>query len=91
MFYILQTTLVEELGGFDTAAQQQGHQGQVSGSDQLALSPEELLLAVSKIKQERVDTPPVELRGAVGGAAEDSRCVYNKCVCDSCILSLKGL
>lgn len=71
---------MEELGGFDTAVQQQqhGHQGQVAGSDQPALSPEELLLAVSRIKQERVDTPPVELRGAVGGAAEDSRCV---CVC----------
>lgn len=64
---------MEELGGFDAAPQQQP--GREVVPDQLPLSPEELLLAVSRIKQERADTPPAELRGAVGGAAEDLRCV----------------
>lgn len=68
---------MEELGGFDAAPQQQ--LGREVVPDQLPLSPEELLLAVSRIKQERADTPPAELRGAVGGAvggaAEDLRCV----------------
>lgn len=64
---------MEELGGFDAAPQQQGRG---SGPDQPSLSPEELLLAVSRIKQERADTPPVG--GAVGGAAEDLRCVVTR-------------
>lgn len=40
---------------------------QEGNPDQPALSPEELLLAVSRIKQERADTPPAEVTG--GGAA----------------------
>lgn len=67
---VFQTTLVEELGSFEAAPQPPGR---VPGPEQPSLSPEELLLAVSRIKQERADTPPVG--GAVGGAAEDLRCV----------------
>ena len=53
--------------------QQQQHsapQLQQASPDQPSLSPEELLLAVSRIKQERADTPPAEVngRGATGGA-----------------------
>jgi len=42
---------------------------QESSPDQPAPSPEELLLAVSRIKQERADTPPAEenRRGARRG------------------------
>ncbi|XP_029960581.1 nucleus accumbens-associated protein 2 [Salarias fasciatus] len=66
-----QTTSTDELGGFDSSAvqQQQGtSQLQEVSSDQPSLSPGELLLAVGRIKQERVDTPPAEEAGA-GGAA----------------------
>lgn len=35
--------------------------------NQPSLSPEELLLAVSRIKQERADTPPAEENGGGGG------------------------
>ncbi|XP_031695106.1 nucleus accumbens-associated protein 2-like isoform X2 [Anarrhichthys ocellatus] len=44
---------------------------QESSPDQPVLSPEELLLAVSRIKQERADTPPAEENGggARGGGA----------------------
>jgi len=38
--------------------------------DQPTLSPEELLLAVSRIKQERADSPPAEENG---GAGEEAR------------------
>ncbi|XP_018548828.1 nucleus accumbens-associated protein 2 [Lates calcarifer] len=65
-----QTTSADELGGFDTPLVQQQHsapQLQEASPDQPALSPEELLLAVSRIKQERADTPPTEENG--GGAA----------------------
>ncbi|XP_070819883.1 nucleus accumbens-associated protein 2-like [Chaetodon trifascialis] len=65
-----QTTSADELGGFDAPAVQQhsAPQLQEASPDQPALSPEELLLAVSRIKQERTDTPPAEENG--GGAAE---------------------
>lgn len=43
---------------------------QRASPDQPALSPEDLLLAVSRIKQERVDTPAMEENG---GAAEEAR------------------
>lgn len=75
----LQTTSADELGGFDTqtAQQQQQHgapQLQEVSPDQPALSPEELLLAVSRIKQERADTPPAEeARGAAGTGGEETR------------------
>ncbi|XP_049907256.1 nucleus accumbens-associated protein 2-like [Epinephelus moara] len=69
-----QTTSTDELAGFDTPmVQQQQHsapQLQQASPDQPSLSPEELLLAVSRIKQERADTPPAEENGgAAGGAA----------------------
>lgn len=68
----LQTTSADELGGFDAPMvpqQQSTPQLQEASPDQPALSPEELLLAVSRIKQERADTPPAEEGGggAVGG------------------------
>ncbi|XP_076003679.1 nucleus accumbens-associated protein 2-like [Genypterus blacodes] len=69
-----QTTSTDELGGFDApvAQQQQGApQLQQSSPDQPSLSPEELLLAVSRIKQERADTPPSEELG--GAAGEEAR------------------
>lgn len=57
--------------------QQQPHsapQLQEASPDQPALSPEELLLAVSRIKQERADTPPAEENGGgAGGAGEEAR------------------
>lgn len=76
---MLQTTSADELGGFDTptAQQQQQHSGpqlQQASPDQPSLSPEELLLAVSRIKQERADTPPAEENGGGGAAAgEEAR------------------
>lgn len=58
-------------------AQQQQHsaaQLQEASPDQPSLSPEELLLAVSRIKQERADTPPAEENGGRGaGGGEDAR------------------
>lgn len=76
----LQTTSADELGGFDTqtAQQQQQQHGapqlQEVSPDQPALSPEELLLAVSRIKQERADTPPAEeAGGAAGTGGEETR------------------
>uniref|UniRef100_A0A3P8UBH1 NACC family member 2 n=1 Tax=Amphiprion percula TaxID=161767 RepID=A0A3P8UBH1_AMPPE len=69
-----QTTSADELGGFDAPAAAQQHcapQLQEVSPDQPSLSPEELLLAVSRIKQERADTPPAEEAG--GGAGEESR------------------
>ncbi|KAI9541703.1 hypothetical protein NQZ68_027067 [Dissostichus eleginoides] len=58
-----QTTSTDELGGFDAPPLQEDQQG---------LSPEELILAVSRIKQERADTPPAGEGGAVR-AGEESR------------------
>uniref|UniRef100_A0A8C7ZC55 Nucleus accumbens-associated protein 2 n=1 Tax=Oryzias sinensis TaxID=183150 RepID=A0A8C7ZC55_9TELE len=64
-----QTTSAEELGGFDAPTVQQQQQEQVTpllqevSLNQPSLSPEELLLAVSRIKQERADTPPAEENG----------------------------
>lgn len=76
----MQTTSADELGGFDTpmVQQQQQHsapQLQEASPDQPSLSPEELLLAVSRIKQERADTPPAEENGgaAAGGGGEEAR------------------
>lgn len=70
----LQTTSADELGGFDPPMVQQQQHGapqlQEASPDQPSLSPEELLLAVSRIKQERADTPPEENGG---GAAEEAR------------------
>uniref|UniRef100_A0A096M2D1 NACC family member 2 n=1 Tax=Poecilia formosa TaxID=48698 RepID=A0A096M2D1_POEFO len=60
-----QTTSADELGGFDAPVPQQQHsapQLQEVSPDQPSLSPEELLLAVSRIKQERSDTPPAAVR-----------------------------
>lgn len=58
--------------------QQQQHRApqlQEASTDQPALSPEELLLAVSRIKQERADTPPAEEnQGGAAGAGEEARC-----------------
>ncbi|XP_056275082.1 nucleus accumbens-associated protein 2-like [Pseudoliparis swirei] len=66
-----QTTSADELGGFDVPMVQQNSTPhlQESSPDQPAPSPEELLLAVSRIKQERADTPPAEenRRGARRG------------------------
>ncbi|XP_075938591.1 nucleus accumbens-associated protein 2-like [Anarhichas minor] len=68
-----QTTSADELGGFDAPmVEQHGDPHlQESSPDQPVLSPEELLLAVSRIKQERADTPPAEENGggARGGGA----------------------
>lgn len=73
-----QTTAADELGGFDAPMVQQQHQQQNSapqlqeaGPDQPSLSPEELLLAVGRIKQEPADTPPTE----ENRRAEEGRCV----------------
>ncbi|KAM4577521.1 nucleus accumbens-associated protein 2-like [Odontesthes bonariensis] len=68
-----QTTSADELGGFDAPmVQQQQHAPPLQdvGPDQPTLSPEELLLAVSRIKQERADSPPAEENG---GAGEEAR------------------
>lgn len=88
MFIILdtyvQTTSADELGGIDAVMVEQQQQPQQlqqqhrasqlqeASAEEPSLSPEELLLAVSRIKQERADTPPAEeARGAGGG--EDIR------------------
>ncbi|TDH12622.1 hypothetical protein EPR50_G00048660 [Perca flavescens] len=71
-----QTTSADELGGFDTPMVQQhsAPQLQEASPNQPSLSPEELLLAVSRIKQERADTPPAENgRGAARGGGEEAR------------------
>ncbi|XP_054895871.1 nucleus accumbens-associated protein 2-like isoform X2 [Poeciliopsis prolifica] len=69
-----QTTSADELGGFDAPVAQQQHsapQLQEVSPDQASLSPEELLLAVSRIKQERSDTPPAEESGGGEEARAD--------------------
>lgn len=71
-----QTTSADELGNFDPPLVPQQHsapQLQEASPDQPALSPEELLLAVSRIKQERADTPPTEEQGGATGAGEEAR------------------
>ncbi|XP_035021158.1 nucleus accumbens-associated protein 2 [Hippoglossus stenolepis] len=72
-----QTTSADELGSFDNPVVQQRHsapQLQEASPDQPALSPEDLLLAVSRIKQERADTPPAEENaGAAAGGGEETR------------------
>nr|XP_046242418.1 nucleus accumbens-associated protein 2-like [Scatophagus argus]XP_046242419.1 nucleus accumbens-associated protein 2-like [Scatophagus argus]XP_046242420.1 nucleus accumbens-associated protein 2-like [Scatophagus argus]XP_046242421.1 nucleus accumbens-associated protein 2-like [Scatophagus argus]XP_046242422.1 nucleus accumbens-associated protein 2-like [Scatophagus argus] len=81
-----QTTSADELAGFEAPIvqqqqQQQQHsapQLQEASPDQPSLSPEELLLAVSRIKQERADTPPAEENGGrvaagEGGGGEEAR------------------
>lgn len=86
--HTFQTTSADELAGIDTPMveqqqQQQQQQPQQHSGPQLqeasleepSLSPEELLLAVSRIKQERVDTPPPEENGGAGGGGEEARCV----------------
>ncbi|KAM9858333.1 nucleus accumbens-associated protein 2-like [Aulostomus maculatus] len=68
-----QTTSADELGGFDGVSVQQQNgapQLQEDSHEQPSLSPEELLLAVSRIKQERADTPPTEENGGAGGGEE---------------------
>ncbi|CAN9512887.1 unnamed protein product [Ophioblennius macclurei] len=64
-----QTTSADELGGFDASVVQQHGVPQLQevSPDQPSLSPGELLLAVSRIKQERADTPPAEEAGTAGG------------------------
>ncbi|KAM4578581.1 nucleus accumbens-associated protein 2-like [Fundulus diaphanus] len=69
-----QTTSADELGGFDAPVVQQQHstpQLQEVSPDQPSLSPEALLLAVSRIKQERSDTPPAEENGGGEEARAD--------------------
>ncbi|MED6276957.1 hypothetical protein CHARACLAT_008267 [Characodon lateralis] len=68
-----QTTSADELGGFDAPVVQQRSSPQLQevSPAQPSLSPEELLLAVSRIKQERSDTPPAEENGRGGGARVD--------------------
>ncbi|XP_060928266.1 nucleus accumbens-associated protein 2-like [Limanda limanda] len=72
-----QTTSVDELGSYDNLVVQQQHSAprlQEASPDQPALSPEDLLLAVSRIKQERADTPPAqENAGAAAGGGEETR------------------
>ncbi|CAB1434424.1 unnamed protein product [Pleuronectes platessa] len=72
-----QTTSVDELGSYDNPVVQQQHSAprlQEASPDQPALSPEDLLLAVSRIKQERADTPPAqENAGAAAGGGEETR------------------
>ncbi|KAM6930373.1 nucleus accumbens-associated protein 2-like [Xenentodon cancila] len=73
-----QTTSADELGSYEgpTVQQQQQHgtpQPQERGLDQPTLSPEELLLTVSRIKQERADTPPAEENDEGGGGGEGAR------------------
>lgn len=75
---LLQTTSADELGGFDAPVvqvqQQQGApQLQEVSPHQPSLSPEELLLAVSRIKQERADTPEENGGGASAGGGEEAR------------------
>ncbi|KAK5614313.1 hypothetical protein CRENBAI_004286 [Crenichthys baileyi] len=68
-----QTTSVDELGGFDAPVVQQHSFPQLKevSPAQPSLSPEELLLAVSRIKQERSDTPLAEENGRGGGSRVD--------------------
>lgn len=72
---VKQTTSADELGGFDVPVVQQRSTPQLRevSPDQPSLSPEELLLAVSRIKQERSDTPPAEHKGGGDGGAEEAR------------------
>ncbi|XP_015250746.1 PREDICTED: nucleus accumbens-associated protein 2-like [Cyprinodon variegatus] len=69
-----QTTSADELGGFDAPVVQHQQdtppQLQEVSPDQPSLSPEALLLAVSRIKQERSETPPAEENG---GGGEEAR------------------
>ncbi|XP_029016467.1 nucleus accumbens-associated protein 2-like isoform X2 [Betta splendens] len=67
-----QTTSADELATFDNPTAQQQQQ-QEAGLEQSTLSPEELLLAVSRIKQERADTPPAEDTREAARAAEEAR------------------
>ncbi|XP_063753863.1 nucleus accumbens-associated protein 2-like isoform X2 [Eleginops maclovinus] len=60
-----QTTSADELAGFDAPPLQEEQQGAPRLQEQPALSPGDLLLAVSRIKQERADTPPAEEGGTV--------------------------
>nr|XP_057927929.1 nucleus accumbens-associated protein 2-like isoform X1 [Doryrhamphus excisus] len=57
-----QTTSAEELGPLDTHVVRQHTTPQPQGAspDPPSMSPEELLMAVSRIKQERQDSPPGE-------------------------------
>lgn len=80
MFHLLttiaapQTNSADELGGFDAPMTQQQNGAprlQEVRLNQPPLSPEELLLAVSRIKKERADTPPAEENG--GGGGEEAR------------------
>ncbi|MEQ2290752.1 hypothetical protein AMECASPLE_006266 [Ameca splendens] len=66
-----QTTSADELGGFDAPVAQQHSSPQLQevSPAQPSLSPEELLLAVSRIKQERSDTPLAEENGRGGEGA----------------------
>ena len=76
-----QTASAEELGGYEASGDQQQPQQQHQRpqetllSSQPALSPEELLLAVSRIKQERADTPtpPEEMEETAGEEREKRR------------------
>ncbi|XP_061586136.1 nucleus accumbens-associated protein 2 [Cololabis saira] len=71
-----QTTSADELGGYDGPTVQQQHGGpqlQERGLDQPSLSPAELLLTVSRIKQERADTPPTEENDEGGGGGDGAR------------------
>nr|XP_054586304.1 nucleus accumbens-associated protein 2 [Nothobranchius furzeri] len=70
-----QTNSADELVEFDPSTVQDRQQNgasqlQEASPDQPSLSPEELLLVVSRIKQERADTPPAEENG---GGGEESR------------------
>lgn len=78
--HAFQTTSADELAGIDTpmVEQQQPQQHsapqlQEASPEEPSLSPEELLLAVSRIKQERADTPPPEENGGAGGGGEEAR------------------
>ncbi|KAM4615849.1 nucleus accumbens-associated protein 2-like [Polymixia lowei] len=70
-----QTASADELGGYDTQMGQHPHpplqeaSPDAAPSSQPSLSPEELLLAVSRIKQERDTPPPEEMGGGGGGEA----------------------
>ncbi|XP_034025519.1 nucleus accumbens-associated protein 2-like [Thalassophryne amazonica] len=67
-----QTTSADELSGFSAPLVQQHSTPQLQEAEP---SSEELLLAVSRIKQERADTPPAE--EPAGGAGEEVRLDMN--------------
>ncbi|KAM9393632.1 nucleus accumbens-associated protein 2-like [Pholidichthys leucotaenia] len=89
-----QTTSADELGVFDAPPVQHQHgtapQLQEVSPGQPALSPEELLIAVSRIKQERADTPPAAENGGEEARMDATGDIQSSRNSTLCYLSASG-